>query len=363
MAPIALWSSRLPRSAIGASVVLVTALLIGVCTAPGAVAGQAPNPDPNPVPGPGGSLTPGGGKATAVDVTVSGSGLRGRAGVRHATIPAVCWWQDALGPADDPKAMQKAYESGALQTLTWNTYGGASWALWLSKRSYVAATPEEFAAAAAKPAGSVSWYMAVCRDGAQPSDYWGLLGYCPTGVRYRAFPTGHAPPARVSPIDLAIYANQQLVLPEPAVDRNPKVTAVGGATLVGLATWFWVTDPAAAGGPDGSLWVRAQADDVYAVVTATNQGLSINSPAGSTSCTPGQARTPYTPGTPESSACTLVFTKASVAHPAGWPVTVRATWNLAWTGSGGTGADLGPQPHTWNATIPVAEVQTIVTGN
>ena len=50
------------------------------------------------------------------------------------------------------------------------------------------------------------------------------------------------------------------------------------------------------------------------------------------------------------------------AHPAGWPVTVTVNWHLTWTGSGNVGADLGFQTHAWNTNVPVAEVQTIVTG-
>jgi hypothetical protein len=107
--------------------------------------------------------------------------------------------------------------------------------------------------------------------------------------------------------------------------------------------------------------VRAEAGNVWAQVDATSTGVDIASDAGTASCTPRQAATPYVHGTSETSACTLVFIKASVAHPDGWPVTITANWHLGWTGYGNTGADLGIQPHTWTTNVPVAEVQTIVT--
>ncbi len=338
---------------------LVLAAVAGLLAAAPATARMRSDPYP---PGPGGGLTPTGGRATATDVVVSGNGLQGTPGPRRVSIPAVCWWQPALGSPNDPVAELAAFKANELQTATFDAYHGASWVSWLSKRSYVAATAEEFAAAAAEPAGSLSWYMAVCRDGASETDYMDFLGFAVIGVRYQAFAQGHTPPAAIAPVDLAIYANSLLYLPAPAADRNPKITAAAGASLVGLPTWFWVTDPAAAGGPTGSRSVRARAGTVWAEVTASATSVTISSDAGQTTCTPRQAVTAYAPSTPEASGCLLTFAKASVAHPTGWPVTVRTSWHLAWTGSGGTGADLGAQAHTWNTTVPVAEVQTVVTG-
>jgi hypothetical protein len=90
-----------------------------------AMAGRGGSPFP-PAPGPGGELTGNGGKATAVDVVVSGNGLKGRAGRRRASVPLTCWWATAPGPSTDPKAMQAFYDSGQLQAATWNTYAGAT---------------------------------------------------------------------------------------------------------------------------------------------------------------------------------------------------------------------------------------------
>jgi hypothetical protein len=333
-----------------------------------AAAGNTPDP---PSPGPTGGLTPTGGKVAAVDVAavdvvVSGNGLKGKPGRHRAEVPVMCWWQSALGPSTDPAAMLAAYDNGSLGAQTYQAYSGVSWVFWSASAagvatSIVAATREDFVAATREPAGSVAWYMAVCRDGATPADYFDFVGSSAIGIRYRAWPTARPPAARVAPIDLAVYANSLLDLPDPVAEHNPKIVKAGGATLVGLATWFWVTDPAAAGMPDGRRSVTARAGRVQATVTAAILEVDISSQAGRAACTRQRAVTPYTPRTSETSACTLVFTKASVDHPKGWPVTVTANWHLTWTGSGNTGADLGTQSHNWSTHVPVAEVQTIVT--
>ena len=360
-----------PRSLVAlAFVVMAAVLLVSVSPEPShAGAGQRPTP------GATGAQTSTGGRVAATDVIVSGNGLRGRAGPRRANIPVTCWWQPSLGPHDNADAMHAAYRSGALESETRARYGAANWAVISPRYPAIANLESDFAEAAAgeaqRPPQDVTWYMAVCRDDALPQDYLRFLGWntgrarhiaSSIGIRYEAYPVGEQPPARVAPIDLALYAQQELSLPTPVADRNPKVVKAGGASLVGIPTWFWVTDPAAAGAPSGTRWVRVQAGNVWAQVTATTTGVTIASVAGQTRCSPRQAATPYRAGTAESSACTLRFERASVGHPAGWPVTVTANWRLAWVGSGDTGADLGVQPHTWTTNVPVAEVQTIDTG-
>lgn len=345
----------------------IAVTLFGLLPTNSASADFVPNPG-TPARGPSGEVTPKGGRVTTVDVEISGDGFTGRPGRRTASIPAMCWWQAALGPSTDPQAMLTAYDTHTLQQATRNTFAAKSWTLFLSKRSYIAAERADFVKAVAdnKPPGSVAWYMAVCRDGATNADYAAFLGGSTvlghvSGIRFAAFPTGHPPAAHIAPVDLALYARSILNLPAPIMDRNPKITKAGQATLVGLPTWFWVTNPAATAAPTGHRTIHAQAGTTWATLTASNTGLTITSDAGHTICTPQQAATTYTPGTPQSSACTLTFTRASVNQPNGWPTTATTTWHLTWTGSGNTGDDLGTQPHTWTTTIPVAEVQTIVT--
>ena len=217
----------------------------------------------------------------------------------------------------------------------------------------------------------LSWYVATCRD---PVNYRTFAGGCEERIepgrgpqtwvcyRYKAFPAADgAPDPLVTPADLAAAARDVMVIPVPTFDRNPKVIKAGQATLVGLATWFWVTDPAATGGATGTRTIRADVGQAWAQVVATTTGLHLKSPAGSASCTPGQARTPWRQGRSEASACTLAFTKASVRYPGGYPVAATTRWTAEWTGSGNTSGTLDPLTRTWTGNVPVAEVQTIVT--
>jgi hypothetical protein len=301
----------------------------------------------------------------AIDVEESGNGLKHKPGRRRVSVPLTCWWEPALGPWQDPKAMLAAYTDLTLNSLVSDRFRFATWKAKHTKGRWIAATRQDFVRAAEQPPGSRAWYMAVCRDGATPVDYWDFLGYPADGLRFAAFPTSRPPQARPTPHDLALYATGVLDLPAPVMDRNPKLAKVRQASVVGFPTWFWVTNPAATGAPTATRSVQARAGNVRAEVTATATGVTITSDAGKTSCTPKQASTAYRPGISDASACTLTFTKASVDHRAGWPVTVTVSWRLLWTGTSRnrtTGGDLGVQPHTWTTTIPVAEIQTIVNG-
>jgi hypothetical protein len=217
----------------------------------------------------------------------------------------------------------------------------------------------------------LSWYAATCTD---PADYRTFAGGCEENYepghgpqtwvcyRYKAFPArARIPAPLVTPADLARAARDVMVIPVPTFDRNPKVVKAGQATLVGIPTWFWVTDPAATGGPAGTRTIRAEAGPTWAVVVAHTTGMHLDSPAGSASCTPGQARTSWRQGRPDTAACTVAFTKASVAYPAGYPVTATTRWTADWTGSANTRGTLDPVTRTWTGNVPVAEVQTIVT--
>jgi hypothetical protein len=244
---------------------------------------------------------------------------------------------------------------------------------WAPQRNYVQVrqmSPDRAAFVTAvsdtAPGRRQAWYQALCRDSATVFDYASFVGspegsFVPPGPVFHAFPVGAPGGPRVDPAALARIAYQYLNLPVPVVDRNPKVTSAQEATLVGMATWFWVTNPDAVGAPTGRRWVRAQTGSVWARVDANATGLAITSPAGGGTCTPRRATTAYRPGTSEASACTVVFTKASVGYPSGYPVRVSTTWTATWTASDNTTGVLPPARRGATVSVPVAEVQTIVT--
>jgi hypothetical protein len=312
--------------------------------------------------GPGGGSTPSGYLAS-VQVRFSGDAAPGGGGVRTVRVAPACWWAPAPGPYTDAVAMLAWYDEV--------TTGGGSdhWLLG-------AFGPREIWAAAAEAersgARDVSWYKATCRDpadyatfnGGAAEEFGGVPGDPATWVTYlyRPFTAGAPiPPPLVSPADLAAAARDVMVIPVPRTERNPKIRAGGAPTLVGLPTWFWVADPAAVGGANGTRTIRAEVGAVWAEVVARTAGLRLSSPAGGTLCPPARARTEYAAGVPEGQACTVAFSRASVGYPAGYPVTASTGWQATWTGSGGTGGTLDPLARVVTSQVPVAEVQNIVT--
>jgi hypothetical protein len=68
----------------------------------------------------------------------------------------------------------------------------------------------------------------------------------------------------------------------------------------------------------------------------------------------------YTSGANDASGCTVSFSAASVAYPAGYPVDASTAWTATWTGSGGTGGDLEGLARNAAVYVPVAESQALV---
>jgi hypothetical protein len=229
-------------------------------------------------------------------------------------------------------------------------------------------------AADAESAGTadVSWYRAFCQNAADLQRYDAgqseavdpILGIGEPFVTYyyRAFAAGAQVPAPlVSSAELARVARDVMVIPVPETNRNPKIQSPGAPTLVGLPTWFWVIDPAAVGGADGDRDITATLGDVSATVTAKTKGLALKSPGGGNDCTPKQALVEYSDSTSPASACTVEFTRASVAYPKGYPLAASTNWGATWVGSDGLSGELAGLARDFVANVPVAEVQNIVT--
>ena len=279
------------------------------------------------------------------------------------TVSPTCWWQPANDVYTDAAASLDWYKEvtdGGQQTRgNIGEYGPI--------RIWEAAAKDE-----KDKKADVAWYRAFCKD---PADYVRynagsnedvdpVLGNPENFVTYyyRAFPAGAAvPDPLVDPEELARVARDLMVIPVPETDRNPKVQSAGAPTLVGLPTWFWVTDPESVGGADGDRDITATLGDVFATVTAKTGGLTLKSPAGGATCVPSQALIKYSAGTSEDAACTVEFTRASVAYPGGYPLAASTNWDANWVGSGGTGGPMEGLARNFVSNVPVAEVQNIVT--
>lgn len=325
-----------------------------------------------------GGSTGGGYTAGASYIRVSGDVDRGLVG-SVPSPPPLCYWEPvtALGwdvDASDPKAVEKYWNEEMMPYLTGHAAEGA-----------LVLDFERFKAAAkAVAAGeSITFYHLVIDrsqlpgfdSGEGPSDAAGYqeAGYlskmgCGSGTapgRYGPilrsidwFVTGTQPEPVVSAETLAEYAYDVMDLVDPTLLWNPRIGSVGGATLVNLSTWMWVEEADAV----GERSVTAAAGPISATVTASTDGLSITSPAGTTECDADQALQAYAAGVSEASACTLTFNRASRGYADGFPVEALTVWTATWTSSTGEGGDLENKSQGATTPIPVVESQTLVTG-
>ncbi|GAA2031413.1 hypothetical protein WDZ16_11800 [Pseudokineococcus marinus] len=308
----------------------------------------------------GSGTSTGGGYEVTASVTFSGDAAPAGGGTVSRGVPATCWWEAPYeAPSGDAAAMVGWFQDRVREyTITFSGWRGV----------YGSLEDWEAAAAAEAAGADLTWYVAHCAE----TDVGRLAGFAgqgtfaspsgPAVVQYAAFPAGAPPAPQVDPAALAELARDEMVVPDPEVDRNPRSSGLG-ATFVGLPTWFWVTDPDAVGGDTGTRTIRAQVGSVWAEVTATTGGLSVSSPAGAETCSPERARTAWAPGLPESAGCTVTFTRSSAAFPGGMPLDLSTTWSAAYTASDGSGGDLEGLVRTADDAVPVAESQALVTAS
>lgn len=308
------------------------------------------------------------GYSVQVSVNLSGDGAPGGGGNFSLHIPPTCWWTpiEIMPGVDisDPEEVREYFEEEIRPWLT--GHAGAGNLAWPDYEVW------EDAILRAADGEEITFYQLEgvdaeakipCSPGT--TTYEGVE----MPITYYPFATGEEPDPVIDPEDLAEAARDELVIEAPEVDRNPKgAGSLGGATLVNMPTWFWVTNPEeSVGGSDGERTIRAEVvgGDVWAEVTAQTGGLSVASPAGSQFCEPGLAITEWSQGANDAEGCTVEFSRASVAYPGGYPVTTSTEWNASWEGmtqdGESVGGDLDPLSQSTEVTVPVAESQATVT--
>lgn len=303
----------------------------------------------------------GGGHFETIAVSLSGTapmkGGGGGGGTVQAPVPVECWWYDQTenmsGMSIAELAADSQYEGatrmGANDAI-WDNPPAGWWAPYVARE----AAGEKLTA-----------YEPTCENG-HSSTYGDLRDLTKYGLKSSAFglvigAPGSQPDPVVDPDGLIQVAMDQLDLAPPTTDHNPTIAALGGGTLVGLPTYFWVTDPLSVGGDTGHLWIRATAAGVWAQVDLDNSGLTVTSPySAGASCSRQEALTSYQQG---GTSCAVTFTHASTGS-AGFPVTAVSTWGAHST----TSARPAPQPIDVAAQVapevivPVGESQAIVQG-
>jgi hypothetical protein len=331
--------------------------------------------------------SPGGGITPTVDegqprvtVTYTGDVARGRGngGGPPSSIPATCWWETIpvdinLGnppvDANDPESVEK-YFNEIMPYLSGHAAAG--------RLSLPTGEAIKDAIRRELAGEDMTWYTVDCIEGGDAlktgiTSKGGEFQGIDIALMFQAFPAGEGPPveAGVEAEQLALFASQAIDIEDPEIDRSPKVAGVDDATLVGMDTRFWVTNPGPAIDADGVKQVTAAAGPVQATVTAQTDGLQVSTSEGvadpsSVTCPPNLAVQPYGAGDAIPEDCRLSFTRASVGS-AGHPVEARTVWDLDWQGVEGDGTavannpDLGAVEFAADFQIPVAESQAIVT--
>lgn len=182
------------------------------------------------------------------------------------------------------------------------------------------------------------------------------LGVPGTGGGWVWRPT--APPGfGGGPGTLAQLANEaiaRLALLGPDIGLAPDPSKTG---LVGLPVWMWTRVRPATWGP-----VSATASLPGVSVTATGRATRIVWDMGdghAVTCDgPG---TPYTRGSGQTNSptCGYVYRSSSAGQPgAAFTVTATTTWDIQWSGSGGSGQVT--QTRTSSARVRIGELQVLV---
>lgn len=291
------------------------------------------------------------GYGISVNVTVSGTDAKvvsgvGGGGVRVAPS---CWWKSYnpdIGGNDarTPEGFKKFYDE-SIPMLSGHAAAGR-----LSMPDF---NEVERVTAAAKNGESYRWYTLDHKPGVDcvkagftksGGNYMGTE----IGIGFAAFLDGQVPEPYVDPGELAtaLWDAAEQGLTEPTVDRNPKVVKNGGATVVNVPTWFWVTNPAGSLADDGIIELTATAGGTTVNLHGKSSGVDFTSPRGTASCTAAQAKT-------KGPACAINFDKSS----AGWPVTASIGWSGTWDSNQGPGGDLPQIFRTSTINVPVVEVQ------
>lgn len=352
----------LRRIAAGALTLLVACLLLGSMVRP-AQADPLGTPD-------------GGGYGIAVSAVITGAGPGDPipSGPITVSVPPVCWWVPVDGEEAFPGWSTVDPDRGN-QFETWYIELIRGYTITFAPARLFLPTTESFKDAMRRNiAGQdVTWYHLESAQGVNCADE----GFTPSGgtlppswgggaapISYLAV-VGSPPQPLVEVDDLveSVWDEASQALEAPDLDRNPKLRAEADAALVNLPTWFWAQNPEEALAGDGEIHLRVSVPgaNVQATLDATTSGMTVDSPAGSVSCTVEQATMAYAPGVPDDSACAFGFDRP---NREGWTVTSSVIWTGTWQGAdhnGQHGGELESQSHSATVVVPVLEQGSVVT--
>ena len=161
----------------------------------------------------------------------------------------------------------------------------------------------------------------------------------------------------VTPQQLMQQALQELQVPTLRAQTAPPR---GQDALVGLPEWFWV-----ARAQWHAVSVTVSAGPVWATATATPTGLSFQPGGGlgpQTCAGPGTAYKKSRAAAQQHTDCSFTYLQPSTGQPGNeYQASITVTWNVSWTGSGGTGGEINNGLQIpFDFAVPVAQGEALV---
>ncbi|WP_306427388.1 hypothetical protein [Streptomyces sp. CS227] len=183
---------------------------------------------------------------------------------------------------------------------------------------------------------------------------------CSKNLFWQAAGTVPEDPNAPTPELLAAYAYDQIRVPDTEIELKPQ-----NRSTVSLPTWVWL-DKAVF----GDVMVRAELPDtpLYAVTTAKPVALHLDPGTEEARTYPasgdcpvnadGSIGAPYTKGAAQQPPpCGIAYLRATGDSP--YQLKASLTWEITWTGTGGTQGDLPDGTFETTQDITVQEIQSI----
>ncbi len=307
-----------------------------------------------------GTATPSGGSggdsiyASVVTYDESKNGSGGKAGpVAPAGDwkPPACWYEPKWTPEEFEKEFRKRWDVPH--------FSGAGEAYQMSQEHYINGEPyEDFNK---DKSGDGMWWEAV-RDPAREEALDPAAFACDEATFW--VDNGETPAVEnaITPDILAQLAYSRLKVPGTKVALAPEV-----ATKVNLPTWAWLDK---ATFKEVAVTASLDAGGLNIQATTTAKPVSLKLEPGTKDATTfpasgecainadGSIGEPYAKGkADEEPSCGLTYLRSSGGRT--FPLQATVTWEIAWTGSGGTGGDLPDGTFGAEQAVTVEEIQSV----
>ncbi|WP_326798451.1 hypothetical protein OG946_26235 [Streptomyces sp. NBC_01808] len=300
--------------------------------------------------------------ATATQVVVHQTGGSGQGGQPISAVdtnwtPPACWHEPVASPRELEQAVN-AIENGNLVPVN----SRLQWGIDLMHEYYrdgADGNPENYNL---DKQGEGMWWRAVRNPNREDELE---AGDCDQQLMFWA-DDGAEPdvPTAITPEMLAEYAYDSVKVPDTEIEMQP----ADDRLKVNLPTWIW-QEPAAfdevrvrAELPGTGLWAETTATPTSLRLDPGTEDAEVHPEGGECAIDEdGSVGERYRRGEPEAvPACGITYRRSSEAAGGSYGLKASITWEVDWTGSGGTGGDLPDGVFETTYDVTVEEIQTVV---